>query len=257
MKHKASLWISIFALIISLSSLLFALQIIKTSHTKNLHESILHVAAQQPEKLMEAIKLGMEKKEQEKRKAALSKLLNKKDSIFNSTTPYFIGNPKGSVIFIEFLDYNCGFCKRAHEIAKEVIKNHPEVKILLKEFPILGESSELSAKVALASAKQGKYKEVHKALILNQRPLRTIQDVKTFAHSLELNVDQLLADMNDPSLEKILQENVELALSLGIQGTPGFISKNNVFPGMISKDQFAKLVREELRKHKIEKSQKN
>lgn len=250
MKNKTSLLLSFCALLVSISSLVIVLNKSQERSKRDARKEVLSVASEHSEELMQAIKNGIEKKEAKKRKLALEKLMASNADLFNTNTPYFMGNPNGSVIFVEFIDYNCGFCKRAYEIVKEVIKDHPEVKVLLKEFPILGPSSELSAKVALASAKQGKYQETNKALIFNKTPLRNNDDVRKFAKTLGLNPDQLLKDMEDPTIEKTLKKNVEMALAVGVQGTPGFISKDNVFPGMITKDQFAKLVREELEKNK-------
>ncbi len=255
MQNKTSLWLSICACCLSIVAI-FLSEIRSASYLKEaskntaFSESVLLVASQRPEEFMNAIQTGMAKKEEKKHKTALKNLGDKKDILFDEDTPYFIGNPDGSVVFIEFFDYNCGFCTRAYEIVKEVLKEHPEVKIILKEFPILGSSSELAAKAALAAARQGKYQEAHEVLLTNNTPLQNEENIKNFAKSIGVDAKQLLIDIKDPAIEKELTNNVELALALSIQGTPGFISKNNMFPGMLSKDQFSMLIQEELKKRK-------
>ncbi len=215
-----------------------------TVFSKRMQEAVML----EPEQFTQAIQKGMARQAEKERMEALANLGERKSDLFDQQTPYFLGNPDGQVTFVEFFDYNCGFCKRAYEVVEEIVQDHPEVKIILKELPILGPSSDMAAKTALAAAKQGKYKQAHEHLLKAEKPLQNEADIRNLAIAIGADPDKLVADTKDPDIQKTLQKNVELAMILGINGTPGFIKEDAIFPGMMSKDQFSKLVQEELAK---------
>ena len=154
----------------------------------------------------------------------------------NPNIPY-MGSEKPKVIIIEFFDYNCGYCKRNFTELMELILEDKEVKIILKEFPILGESSLLASKAAIASKKQGKYFEMHQKL-LSQKNRIDLGKIKEVANEIGINVGMLIQDMEKESNLKIIQENKILAEKIGIDGTPTFIIGQEVIPGSIGKEDF-------------------
>jgi len=163
-------------------------------------------------------------------------ILDLKESLMKDNN-FFLGNPKGKKVIVEFFDYNCGYCKRSFIELMELILEDKEVKIILKEFPILGESSLLASKAAIASKKQGKYFEMHQKL-LSQKSSIDLVKIKEVANEIGLNVGMLIQDMEKESNLKIIKENQILAEKIGVNGTPTFIIGQEVIPGSIGKEDF-------------------
>lgn len=157
--------------------------------------------------------------------------------IFNSPHAPVIGNPKGDVTLVEFFDYNCGYCKHAMGDILKLAKSDPKLKIVLKEFPVLGPGSVEAAKVAVAVHMQdsgGKYIEFHKRL-LNEREAngeRAIQAAKDSG----FDVARLRKDMESDEVVNTLRENMSLARALGINGTPTFVIADEMVVGALGYD---------------------
>jgi protein-disulfide isomerase len=139
------------------------------------------------------------------------------DLLFRSPTSYVAGNPNGDVSLVEFFDYNCGYCRRALPDVLKLVNNDGRIRLVLKELPIFGDDSLAAAKLALASNEQGKYFEVHQKLF--SEPGRANKDkVLRIARELDLDVDRLQKDAEDPAIKKSLDEVNDLAHKL--QGSP-------------------------------------
>jgi len=150
--------------------------------------------------------------------------------IFRSDADPIYGNPDGDVTVVEFFDYNCGFCKRAIPHITELVENDKNVKVVFKEFPIFGEESEQAAIAALAAHKQGKYWEMHRALL--EDPGRANrQKAMTIARKLNLDMAKFEADMQLPEIRKVITDAQSLAQEMGIQGTPHFLVGPQTIPG--------------------------
>ncbi len=145
------------------------------------------------------------------------------------------GNVDGDVTLVEFFDYNCGYCKRVFAYMPDLSKEDPNLRVVWKEFPILGPVSRYAAKAAMAADRQGKYMEFHTALMGGGRLVSEAQVLKT-AEKVGLDTAQLQRDMEDPAIEAYLDETIELAGALGINGTPGFVIGDQVIAGAISKE---------------------
>ncbi len=145
------------------------------------------------------------------------------------------GNADGDVTLVEFFDYNCGFCKRVFAYIPELSKEDPNLRVVWKEFPILGPVSRYAAKAAMAAHRQGKYMELHTALMGGGRLVSEEQVIKA-AERAGLDTVQLQKDMQDPAIDAYLEETIELAGALGINGTPGFVVGDQVIAGAISKE---------------------
>ncbi len=172
--------------------------------------------------------------------------------LFNDPTTPYAGNPNGDVTVIEFFDYNCGYCKRVWPEIAQLLDNDSNVKFLMKDYPILGPSSELASKWALASHKQGKYFEFHKALIdskgaVNEKKLEKI------AKTLSLDISKMKKDVQSDDVALTIQKNRALAVDLGITGTPAFLVNEAVAPGAVSYSQLKSMVEEERRKQAASK----
>ena len=152
-----------------------------------------------------------------------------------------LGNPEGDVTVIEFFDYNCPYCRQAGKTLQELIVADPNVRIIFREWPVLGEESMFAARAALASRTQGKYEEFHWAL-MNGEGRATEASILKVARDLGLDIVRLLADMDSPAVELHLERSNDLARSLGFTGTPAFIVGDHTVPGMISLEKIEDLV---------------
>ncbi len=150
----------------------------------------------------------------------------------------FMGNPDGDAVVVEFFDYQCPFCKAAEPRIKDLVRQDGNIKLVIKDFPILGPVSVVAAKAALASQRQGKHAEFHTAL-MERRGQLTEDRIFTVAESVGLDVDQLRADMVAPEIADQLIENFNLARKLKISVVPGYIVGSNVLSGLSSETSSA------------------
>jgi len=157
-------------------------------------------------------------------------LKNNLDKIVKDPTSPTAGNLKGDVTIVEFFDYSCGYCKMAQPTVLKLLGEDKNVKFIYKELPILGDGSVAASKAALASVAQGKYHQLHDALMSNKGQL-TDESVLAIAKSVGINTDKLKKDMTDPKIENTIKANHDLAQMLGFQGTPTFIIGDKLFPG--------------------------
>jgi len=153
------------------------------------------------------------------------------------------GNPKGDVTVVEFFDYRCGYCRKSFPAVVELEKSDPNVRIVFKEFPILGPASLLAARAALAARLQGKYFALHKKMMGGEVEISEA-GIMGAASKLGLDTDKLRKDMNSPAITEEIQKNNRLASELGITGTPAFIVGNELIPGAIDIDGLRHLVLE-------------
>jgi len=185
-----------------------------------------------PELLREVLQ-ELEKKEAAEDSAKMKVAIkDNADQLFRSSLDLVAGNPNGNVTMVEFFDYNCGYCKRAMPDVMRMVEEDSDLKLVMKEFPILGPGSLVAAKAALASKRQGKYLDFHLALLGHEGHVEadTVMDI---AKSAGLDVQKLKADMESEEVSNILEANMSLAQKLGIQGTPAFIVDETLIPGAI------------------------
>jgi protein-disulfide isomerase len=183
-----------------------------------------------PEVISDAInRLDARRAEQEAAdgRAALN---SHSDEIFRDKDSPVGGNLDGDVTLVEFFDYNCPYCRQMAPLMTQAEGDDPKLRIVYKEFPILGPNSMVAAKAALAAHKQGKYVAFHRALYQARGPVAESK-VLEVAGEVGLDVDRLKADMQDPAFESILDKNIKLAQALGITGTPGFVFGDRILVG--------------------------
>ena len=183
-----------------------------------------------PEVIGEAInRLEAQRREQEAARGQAA-LKSHSDQVFRDPADPVGGNPSGDATLVEFADYNCPDCKQMAPVITQAQDADPHLRIVYKEFPILGPGSVFAAKAALAANKQGKYVAFHRALY----QLRGSVDeskVLEVAKAVDLDVTHLKADMEAPDINAQLGKNKELAQTLGINGTPGYAVGEKVFSG--------------------------
>ncbi len=165
---------------------------------------------------------------------ATAAVIANKQAIFDSPDDVVLGNPKGDVTVVEFFDYNCGYCKRAVHDMVNIISSDPNVRFVLKEFPILGPDSVAAHKVASAfkALAPEKYQQFHLA-ILGSRDHATEASVIAVAESLGVKEADLRAEMKARPNDEAVQKVYELANSLGVTGTPSYVVGNEAVFGAI------------------------
>ncbi len=169
-------------------------------------------------------------------------VVEKRDIIENDPTSPVIGNKNGDVTLVEFFDYSCGYCKKVFPYVMELIKSDPNLKVVLKEFPILGKSSTLASKAAIAVNIESpeKYLEVHKALMKTR--IKDLDGVKKVLAESGVDVEKIVAKMNSDEVNSIINKNRELAGQIGIRGTPAFVIDGQLVPGAIGFDTMKQMV---------------
>ena len=149
------------------------------------------------------------------------------EQIFRSSADPILGNPQGDVSVVAFFDYNCPDCRRTGPALTELAAKDPEVRVVLKELPVLGADSEAAARVALAARKQGKYAELHERL-LTERGRAGKDKALRIAAELGLDPAALERDMDDPAITNMILANMRLARDLGVRGVPFYLVGDRV-----------------------------
>lgn len=153
------------------------------------------------------------------------------------------GNPEGDVTLVEFFDYNCPYCRRVAPTMLEAEAADPELRIVYKELPILGPGSEFAAKAALAADRQGLYVPFHKSLMQAKGPADEAS-VLAVAAAIGLDIDRLKADMQDAAIAQAIDRNMQLAVALRINGTPGFVIGEQILRGATDLATLQELIRQ-------------
>ncbi len=196
-----------------------------------------------PEVLLEVQEALEAKQKEEQRLASLGVIKDNKGEIFNSTFDGVVGNPKGKVTIVEFYDYNCGFCKRAMEDMRTLTAADPELRFVLKEFPILSPDSQKASVVSMAFhlMMPEKYGEFHNALLGGEGRATEATALKV-ALSLGADEAELRAKMQDPSIVEALSKTYDLANKLAITGTPSYVVGNEVVFGALGPEVLAEKI---------------
>lgn len=183
-----------------------------------------------PEVLIEvqsSLELKMAREEAERTKKLVAE--NAKELYRHPDAP-IAGNPDGDITIVEFFDYNCGYCKRGFHNVLKLIETDPKVRVVFKELPILSKDSEEAAKIALAARAQGKYWEMHRALIESKGRV-TEAFALDQAKKLGLDVAKLKVDKDGEPVKAELARVEALARKMNINGTPHFLVGNEGIGG--------------------------
>lgn len=200
----------------------------------------LEAILENPEIVMQAVEILRERERTAQANQATDALVAYKDLIQSDPNAFVLGNPDGDVTLVEFFDYNCGYCKRATPAVQTMLEEDPNLKVVLREFPILSEGSVFAARAALASRAQDKYEEFHFKLM--EIPRADENSVMKAAADLGMDVDKLRADMDDPMVEEHIATSRKLTEALGFTGTPSFIIGNEIVPGFIPADNMREVI---------------
>lgn len=151
-----------------------------------------------------------------------------------------LGNPNGKVVVVEFADYACGYCKRSVEDLDALIEENRNLKVVMRELPILSPQSAAAARMALAAAEQGKYAAFHKAMyeIGNPGP----QTIEAAAKAAGMDLERARRAIADPRVNEELDRNMVLARELGFQGTPSWVIGERLLSGAVGKDALTEAI---------------
>ena len=169
------------------------------------------------------------------------------NEIFYDNYSYVGGNPDGDITIVEFVDYKCGYCRKAAELVRQLIAKDDNIRFVVKEFPILGEASLVSSKFAIAVKNIGgpeKYKVAHDILLaLTAEPTEIY--LRRIAKELELNPEELFEAMQSDLVAQEIDQTGELAQKLQISGTPTFILGDQFLRGFVPLEILSKAIHSE------------
>ncbi|MEM8730453.1 MAG: DsbA family protein [Pseudomonadota bacterium] len=199
-----------------------------------------------PEIILEAVALLEERQAEAQAQADNDLVAQHAEALFNDGFSWVGGNPDGDITLVEFLDYRCGFCRRAMPEVTKLLENDGNIRLIIKELPILGDDSVRASRFAIATkqvAGDDAYKQVHDALMgLNG----TVGDValRRIAEGLDLDAEAILTQMDSADVSAEIAQTRELAQALQINGTPSFVLQDELLRGFLPADQMAELVEE-------------
>ena len=200
-----------------------------------------------PEVIIEAMDVLQSRKADAQQQADVDLLRSNADAIFNDPASWVGGNPNGSVTIVEFMDYRCGYCRKAYSEVENLVKADGDIRFVVKELPILGDDSLISAKFAIAMRMlhgDEAYKAAHDALI----DLRGAPDAETLgrlATDLGYDAAEVTAKMESADVLAVIQANHNLAGALNITGTPTFVIDTKMLRGYLPQEDMQQIVTQE------------
>jgi protein-disulfide isomerase len=204
----------------------------KTAELDPFEQRVREYLLKNPEVIMEALQILQERQRAAEAEGLRRTIAERSEAILNDPAAPVGGNPAGDVTLVEFFDYNCPYCRRVAPTVTQLEEADPDLRLVYKEYPILGPGSQFAARAALASRRQGKYVAFHNALMHATEQL-TRDTVMEVARTVGLDTVRLEQDMQDPAIQEAIARNLQLADALGITGTPSFIIGEEVVPGAV------------------------
>lgn len=191
-----------------------------------------------PEVLTEAIQVLKDREALAEKKADLALIAANRERLFDGTNAWVTGNPNGDVTLVEFSDYRCGYCKRAHPELKELLQRDPNIRLVVREFPILGPDSMVAARVATAALNldRSKYGALNDGLMSFEGGL-TEAAVYQIADHAGYDIAALKELAASAEIEAQIGDTYNLARTLGLEGTPSFVLGNQIIRGYLPVDR--------------------
>src|SRR6516165_6023608 len=194
---------------------------------------------------MDIQQLRIAKEREENRVAEQNKALvmSLKNDLVDDPNAPVRGNPSGDVTLVVFFDYRCPYCRQVEPFLQALIKNDHDLRVVVKELPILGPTSVYAARVALAAHKQGKYGQFHDA-VMSKKPNIDEATLLKLAEEAGLAFDRLKTDMNGPEVDAEIKRTPQIAKVLRLTATPAFIVGAELIPGATDLETLPALVDE-------------
>lgn len=209
-------------------------------------EQIIHdYLMAHPEVVIESLKAGDARAKEQAEAETRAQIVKHRDELVHDAKSPEGGNPAGDVTIVEFFDYRCPYCKEVEPSLEALLKEDGRIRVVYKEFPILGPESMIASRVSLAALKQSpqKYARLHLAL-MNAKGELSQESIMKAAEAAGLDIARIKTDMNGPEVDALIKRNYDLAETLNIRGTPAFIIGNEMTPGAVDMPMFKKMVAE-------------
>ena len=199
-----------------------------------------------PEVIMEAVAVLEQRQAEAQAQNDVELVKSNSEAIFNDGHSWTGGNPEGDITLVEFMDYKCGYCKRAFPEVNDLLEFDGNIKLIVKEFPILGEQSMLAARFAIATLQtQGDeaYEQVHDALMVFSGDINETA-LTRMAEGFGLDSAAITAHMDSDEVNTVIAENRALAQRLNISGTPSFVMNDQMLRGYLPLDEMQRVAAE-------------
>ena len=215
------------------------------SDDKNINEQqieniIKKYILENPEILIESLEKFTANQKEKEQKSFVNILNNFYDTKVYESLPR-IGNIDSKLIIIEFVDYNCGYCKKTLSTISKLMKNFDNIQIVFIDYPILSESSEIAARASLAANEQNAYFEYHTILLNNKESINE-NILYKIAKELSLDIEKFKKDISSEKIKNNIIKNIKFANSLKIKGTPTFIIGKQILPGAYDYEKLKKII---------------
>ncbi len=196
-----------------------------------------------PDLILESVQRHQIKEENVEKEQAKKQIESLRPQLVSDPDTPVGGNTKGDVTVIEFIDYRCGYCKRAHSTVKKLLKDDNAVRYVIKDFPILGPQSVIASRAALAIWRiyPEKHQAYHNEMMLSRGAIDE-KLVVEMANKLGIDKKLLKTKMADKAIDEVLAKNFRLAKALNINGTPAFIIGDEILPGAVDLATLKKIV---------------
>ena len=210
---------------------------INEQQIKNIIEKYI---LENPEIIIESLEKFTANQKEKEKKSFVNILNNFYDTKVYESLPR-IGNIDSKLIIIEFVDYNCGYCKKTLPTISKLMKNFDNIQIVFIDYPILSESSEIAARASLAANEQNAYFEYHTILLNNTKSINE-NILYKIAKELSLDIEKFKKDMSSEKIKNNIIKNIKFANSLKIRGTPTFIIGKQILPGAYDYEKLKKII---------------
>ena len=206
-------------------------------------EKIVHdYLLRQPEVVYQALQELQRRQEAAKAEHQKAAVAANHVQLFQQADDPVGGNPHGDVTVVEFFDYQCHYCRQVMPSLKAKLQEDKKLRVVFKDFPILGADLVTAARAALAARKQDRYVPFHFALMTASD--LSLDGIMAVARSVDIDTRQLAADMNAPEVDAQIKANYALAHTLGIEGTPAFVIGDELIPGALDQTRLTQLIDE-------------
>lgn len=209
---------------------------------EEMQQIIREYLLEHPEAVLEALTTLQKREQQAQQDKQKFTVASSKSQLFASPEDGTIGNPKARTVIVEFFDYRCPYCKGIAANLRKLVDEDKDLRIVLKELPILGPDSIYAARASLAARDHPKFADFHTAMISAPGPLNEA-NVGKIAASFGIDFAKLKKQMESPEIQAVIDRNLALARSLGITGTPAFVIGSSVYPGAMENDILKRLIR--------------
>ena len=198
----------------------------------------------EPEVLAEAFKRLQQRQSASAAMRSKQAIHDHRQALFGDQASPVEGNTQAKVTIVEFFDYRCVHCRSVASTIDHIVSSNASVRVVYKNFPVLGEPSVLAARAAVAAQQQGGWPKLHRAMLAFSGDF-TLDSLLTLGSSVGLDSAKLKTDMMSPETDRALQANLTLAAALGLDATPSFVIGDRVIRGALSADAFQALIDEE------------